>query len=131
LDFAPQGILYSSSTNLNKSRRYLLWNLTGSVTLRHDSGYSAIDVEFTNKTFHANISFKDNFGVSIAALNEKGVILANQIEYTREDEYENELKGDEKKLSHIMFRPLNYQVEEKKEWIITLPKEEVYLFNNH
>jgi len=124
LDFPPQPILYSSSTTLNKNRRFLCWNLVGTIALRNEIDYSAIDIDFTNKSFHSGILLKDIYGISMATMNEKGIVLASRAEEVREDEYEDDLKDETRKFSHIIFRPLNYQLEEKKEWVHALPKGE-------
>lgn len=61
----------------------------------------------------------------MATMNEKGIILASKVDETGDDEYEDEFKGENRKFSHIIFKPLNFRVEEKKDWIYRLPEGEV------
>ena len=90
------------------------WNMVGTCSVRNELHYSTVDVEFTNRNFHKNLSIRDDFGVSMAAMNYSGVILASQTEEKNDDEYENDVVDDHdneevdelarrRKNSNIMF----------------------------
>ena len=53
------------------------WNMVGTCSVRNELHYSTVDVEFTNRNFHKNLSIRDDFGVSMAAMNYSGVLLAS------------------------------------------------------
>ena len=88
--------------------------MVGTCSVRNELHYSTVDVEFTNRNFHKNLSIRDDFGVSMAAMNYSGVILASQTEEKNDDEYENDVVDDHdndevdelarrRKNSNIMF----------------------------
>ena len=92
----------------------LNWNMVGTCSVRNELHYSTVDVEFTNRNFHKNLSIRDDFGVSMASMNYSGVILASQTEEKNDDEYENDVVDDHdneevdelarrRKNSNIMF----------------------------
>lgn len=80
----------------------------GSVSLRkeHDN-LIFIDFEFADRTFHKNVVLPDQFGVTMAVLNQKGALLASQCEQENEDEYENEMKQTNKS-STLQFKGFSY-----------------------
>ena len=57
--------------------RILNWNSVGVVGVRAEFQYTVVDVEFMNRNFHRNLCLNDSFGVSMAALNYNGVLLAS------------------------------------------------------
>ena len=61
----------------------------------------------------------------MACINEKGIVLASKSEEINMDEYEKEDMNENRKLSHILFRPLNLLTEREKEWVHPLPEGEV------
>ena len=88
--------------------------MVGTCSIRNELHYSTVDVEFLNRNFHKNLSIRDDFGVSMAAMNYSGVILASQTEEKNDDEYENDVVDDHdneevdelarrRKNSNIMF----------------------------
>jgi hypothetical protein len=88
--------------------------MVGTCSIRNELHYSTVDVEFTNRNFHKNLSIRDDFGVCMAAMNYSGVILASQTEEKNDDEYENDVVDDHdneevdelarrRKNSNIMF----------------------------
>lgn len=125
INYYPQEVLYPSSTVLSKSRRFLCWNLVGSVVFREEGEFSWIDVEFTNKAFHKNLYLNNDYNFTIATLNERGVVLASRVEEEGEDDYEDEFKTEERKYSHVRFKPFHPIFEAPKEWNYRLPEGEV------
>ena len=111
--------------------RVLQWNIVGSVFLRKELNYVSIDVEFMNKAFHRNLSLNDDYGVSMAAINYSGMIVASKGEETdldkyEEDEEDEDMLDDEKKnkkKSNIYFRPFN-EWKNMKEWNYSLENGE-------
>ena len=70
---------------------------------------------------------RDSYGISMACINEKGIVLASRADELKEDEYEDELREENRKFSHIIFRPLNYLLERETEIVHRLPEGEVNL----
>ena len=85
--------------------------MVGTCSLRNELHYSTVDIEFTNRNFHKNLSINDDFGVCMAAMNYSGVIMASQVDENNEEEYENDLEDDDevdemakrRKSSNIIF----------------------------
>ena len=100
--------------------------MVGIVTLREEVVYTSVDVEFSDKNFHRNLSINDDFGISLAALNYTGLFLARKAQHLDQDDYEedDEEMPDEiarrRKNSNIQFKPLNEQ-KSSKEWNYELP----------
>ena len=126
IDFNLQQIIHSSSTNLKQTRKFLCWNLVGSISLRNDADISFIDIEFANRTFHKNISIRNIFNLSMGVMNEKGAIIAGRADDIDEDEYENETRDEIKKQSHIFFKPFTSYMN-SEEWSYKLEEGEVNL----
>ena len=56
----------------------LAWNMVGTIWLRQELQYTSVDVEFSNKNFHRNLMFNDDYGAELAALNYSGLVLASR-----------------------------------------------------
>ena len=83
--------------------RVLSWNTVGVVGLRSEFQYTVVDIEFTNRNFHRNLSINDDFGVCMAAMNYNGVLLASQAEQKDEDQYEDDIADDDE-MADEMFK---------------------------
>ena len=93
--------------------RVLSWNMVGTCGVRHEFQYTTIDIEFTNKNFHRNLSIKDDFGVCMAALNFSGAFFASRAEERTEDEYEDdclEENDDNVEMNEIVKRRKNSNI---------------------
>jgi chromosome transmission fidelity protein 4 len=86
---APQ-ILYAPETEVQEAfqpgetprfqkRRFLTWNLTGSIVTRNEESFNAIDIEFSDQSKRGQ-KFTDHYGFQIAALNETGAVFASKAE---------------------------------------------------
>ena len=126
IDFNLQHIVHSSSTNLKQTRKFLCWNLVGSISLRDDTEISFIDIEFVNRAFHKNLSIRNIYNLSIGAMNEKGAIMAGRADTVNNGkEYDNEEDRDEIiKDSHIFFKPFKSYIN-SEEWSYKLEDGEV------
>jgi len=90
-----------------------------------------VDVDFANKNFHRNLVLPDTFGVTMAALNYNGVLMASQSEEKNEDAYEeddlvdDDMNGDDRRIksSNIQFKPFN-EWKDAKEWNFELKNGE-------
>ena len=112
--------------------RILSWNTIGVVGVRSEFQYTVIDVDFANKNFHRNLVLNDTFGVTMAAMNYNGVLLASQAEEKNEDQYEDDIADDEmnedenykrRKSSNIQYKPFN-EWKDVKEWNYELKNSE-------
>ncbi|CDW81941.1 wd repeat and hmg-box dna-binding protein 1-like [Stylonychia lemnae] len=111
--------------------RILAWNMVGTVTLREEFDYTSVDVDFSNKGFHRNLMFRDDYHFSMASMNYSGLALASEAEKVNEDDYEeddleeDEMESDAKKAereqkklrkhSHIYFKPFS-QYKTLRDW---------------
>lgn len=75
--------------------KVLAWNMVGTVWVRNEVQYTSIDVEFTNKNFHRNLMFNDDYGAQMAAINYSGMILASKAEAGDLDQYEDDEVEDD------------------------------------
>ncbi|KAK4773370.1 hypothetical protein SAY87_028389 [Trapa incisa] len=93
-------------------RRFLCYNMIGSITTIEHEGYSHIEIDFHDTGRGPRIpSMTDHFGFTMASLNENGSVLANPC------------KG-EKSLSTLMYRPF-YTWANNSEWSMRFEGEEV------
>lgn len=53
--------------------------MVGTVTIRHELHLTEIDVEFSNKQFHKNLTLTDSFGAKMATINYNGLLLASAV----------------------------------------------------
>lgn len=72
--------------------KVIAWNMVGFVGVRPEFQYTVIDVDFANKNFHRNLALNDDFGISMAAINYTGVLMASAGEDPDglDDEYEED-----------------------------------------
>ena len=101
--------------------------MVGIVSLREEFQFTAIDVEFMNKNFHRNLTLNDDFGISMAALNYAGLLMASKAQQQDMDDYEEDLDDEmvdeaakRRKHSNIQFKALN-EWKEVKDWNYQLP----------
>ncbi|PKA47519.1 Flagellar WD repeat-containing protein Pf20 [Apostasia shenzhenica] len=93
-------------------RRFLSYNLLGSITTIQNEGYSHIEVDFHDTGRGPRVpSMTDYFGFTMAALNENGSVFANPC------------KGD-KNMSTLMYRPFGSWAN-NSEWSMRFEAEEV------
>ena len=58
--------------------RILAWNMVGTVCLREELSYTAIDVDFTDKHTYRNIIVNDDYGAVLATLGHSGMLIASK-----------------------------------------------------
>ncbi|KAI4344011.1 hypothetical protein L6164_011288 [Bauhinia variegata] len=101
----------STPAQLGK-RRFLCYNMLGSITTAEHDGYSHIEIDFHDTGSGPRVpSMTDHFGFTMAALNEKGSVFANPC------------KG-EKNMSTLMYRPFSSWAN-NSEWSMRFEGEEV------
>lgn len=101
--------------------RYLCWNLIGSVIVREESNFKAIDISFADISNKKKLTFIDTNNLCLGILNNCGAFLASKIDETNPDEYEKE---GAKKTAVIEFKTI-YTLSNMKNWQMELPTEEV------
>ncbi|KAJ1428121.1 WD40/YVTN repeat-like-containing domain superfamily [Sesbania bispinosa] len=93
-------------------RRFLCYNMLGSITTVEHDGYSHIEIDFHDTGSGPRVpSMTDHFGFTMAALNENGGVFANPC------------KG-EKNMSTLMYRPFSSWAS-NSEWSMRFEGEEV------
>ncbi|KAL5098528.1 hypothetical protein RYX36_002855 [Vicia faba] len=93
-------------------KRFLCYNMLGSITTLDHDGYSHIEIDFHDTGSSPRVpSMTDHFGFTMAALNENGSVFANPC------------KG-EKNMSTLMYRPFSTWAS-NSEWSMRLEGEEV------
>ena len=92
IDMYPQPAFLSNCQFDNPvgKLKVLSWNMVGTIWLRQELQYTSVDVEFTNKNFHRNLMFNDDYGAEMAAINYSGLILASRADKVDLDEYEED-----------------------------------------
>ncbi|GBG74748.1 hypothetical protein CBR_g19153 [Chara braunii] len=93
----PQGPFQPCSTHkVDGRKRFLAYNLLGSITVREEDGHSSVEVEFHDTSTHtARVPvMTDYFGFTMAALSDKGCVFANPWK-------------SEKHASTLFYRPFN------------------------
>lgn len=93
-------------------RRFLCYNLLGSITTMDLDSYSHIEIDFHDTGRGPRVpAMTDHFGFTMAALNENGCVFANPC------------KG-EKSMSTLMYRPFSSWAN-NSEWSMRFEEEEV------
>ncbi|XP_022968783.1 WD repeat and HMG-box DNA-binding protein 1 [Cucurbita maxima] len=93
-------------------KRFLCYNMLGSITTFEHDGYSHIEIDFHDTGSGPRVpSMNDHFGFTMAALNENGSVFANPC------------KG-EKNMSTLMYRPFGSWAN-NSEWSMRFDGEEV------
>ncbi|KAI3759231.1 hypothetical protein L6452_06888 [Arctium lappa] len=93
-------------------RRFLCYNMLGSITTMEHDGYSHIEIDFHDTGRGPRVpAMTDYFGFTMASLNENGSVFANPC------------KG-EKNMSTLMYRPFRSWAN-NSEWSMRLEEEEV------
>ncbi|KAJ6234584.1 wd repeat and hmg-box DNA binding protein [Anaeramoeba flamelloides] len=117
-----------SSTPSIENRRYMTWNLIGSITKVVEESISSIQVDFMDKTRHRPLRLNDIYNLSLGALSHYGVFFASQPENktnnTNENNNNNENnKFEEIQTSTLLFKPLD-SWSSHADWVYQLPKNE-------
>ncbi|XP_015883273.3 protein ENHANCER OF LHP1 1 [Ziziphus jujuba] len=93
-------------------RRFLCYNMLGTITTTEHDGYSHIEIDFHDTSRGPRVpSMNDHFGFTMASLNDKGSVFANPC------------KG-EKNMSTLMYRPFSSWAN-NSEWSMRFEGEEV------
>lgn len=96
--------------------------MVGTVILRKQAQFTAIDVEFADKHFHRNLTINDDFRCSMASLSYSGLVLASKGDYDQDkyDEDDDVSMDDagkvDKRGSYLYFKPLNEWRRDLKDW---------------
>ena len=140
IDVDPQGTFVPNCKFIETDKAIqdtcvLAWNVVGTVTLRRQLQFTSIDVDFTDKNFHRNLSINDDFNCSMASLNYSGLMIASKAEQQDLDNYEEDeeqlsqkpsqdefLKVD-KKCSYLYYKPLN-EWKNLKDWHFKMRNDE-------
>ncbi|CAN1840054.1 Protein ENHANCER OF LHP1 1 [Linum perenne] len=93
-------------------RRFLCYNMLGTITTMEYDGYSHIEIDFHDTSRGPRVpAMTDHFGFTMASLNENGSVFANPC------------KGD-KNMSTLMYRPFSSWAN-NSEWSMRFEGEEV------
>ncbi|CAL1391088.1 unnamed protein product [Linum trigynum] len=93
-------------------RRFLCYNMLGTITTMEYDGYSHIEIDFHDTSRGPRVpAMTDHFGFTMACLNENGSVFANPC------------KGD-KNMSTLMYRPFSSWAN-NSEWSMRFEGEEV------
>ena len=104
-----------SSTPLDPvtERRYLAFNLIGSVISRREPAFSSLDIAFADSAQHKPVRLRDHYGFSMAALGEHGCVMASR--------WESSAKG-----SVVFYRAFDSWAA-NSDWTLHLPSPETAL----
>ncbi|KAJ6242490.1 wd repeat and hmg-box DNA binding protein [Anaeramoeba flamelloides] len=117
-----------SSTPSIENRRYMTWNLIGSITKVVEESISSIQVDFMDKTRHRPLRLNDIYNLSLGALSHYGVFFASQPENKTNKTNGNNNNNDNNKFEEIqtstlLFKPLD-SWSSHADWVYQLPKNE-------
>lgn len=102
--------------------KVLAWNMVGTVCLREELSYTAVDVDFTDKHNHRNVVINDDYGAVMVSISNAGMLLASKGEGGEEDDMDDFIRPDDedidmedgendekkrKKYAHLLFKPFN------------------------
>jgi len=121
VDSFPQERFQVNETQFSNNARFLCWNNVGSIALMTQRGSSGIFIDFTNKTFHRNLSLPDYHGFSMGAMSYSGAILASRAEELDINKYQED--DENERISYIQYISFN-DVRGRKGWERKLPEGE-------
>ncbi len=105
------------------ARRWLCWNLTGTIASRQEESHCSVDVEFSDATKGRSIRIVDKYFFTMAALSRKGAIFASP---KRDAAPGQEFDASTRKAvpSTIFYRPFVSWQMGTGEWDVALPAGE-------
>jgi hypothetical protein len=116
--------------------KVLAWNMVGTVCIRQELNYIALDVDFTDKQAHRNIIINDDYGAIMVALGHAGMLIASKgaddeemDDFIRPDDEDIDMENAEdeekkrKKHAHLLFKPFNSH-KNLKDWHLALKHSE-------
>lgn len=111
---------YQNEGNTSNSR-FLCFNTIGKITITEEANYKHIFCEFSDHTNKRYINFTEKRNISLAALNNCGLVLAIKADTENIDEYEKD-----NKVSHstLLFKS-NNSLTDDKDWEIQIPFESI------
>lgn len=125
-DLMPQPPFILNSTSYptegnNTNSRFLCFNTIGKITITEEANYKHIFCEFSDHTNKRYINFTDKRNITLAALNNCGLVLAIKPDAENIDEYEKENKVSN---STLIFKS-NNSLTDNKDWEIDIPYESI------
>ncbi|KAJ1870492.1 DNA polymerase alpha accessory factor Mcl1 [Coemansia sp. RSA 990] len=117
----PQAYAFQpGSTPWISGRRYLAFNMVGSVVSIAQESHNTIQIEFHDKSLHRDIHFSDSFRFSMAALAESGCLFATT---TNELANDRSLRTSNDAESVLSFRAFA-SWSANSDWMFKLPDKE-------
>jgi hypothetical protein len=115
---AVQDVFQPSATypRSDVTRRFLCWNMEGSITSREEQGYHALEIEFSDSSARRPIRFADKYDFGIAALGAHGAFFASQCDKSAAPETD----GNHSVLMYKAFDSWAHN----SEWSVTLANGE-------
>ena len=104
-----------SSTPLDPvtERRYLAFNLTGSIVSKREAAFNSLEITFADSAQHKPVRLRDHYGFSMAALGEHGCVMASKWESSA-------------KVSVVFYRAFESWAA-NSDWTLHLPSPETAL----
>ena len=126
-----QPVVQPGSTPIRNDRRFLVWNSVGSIVSRSEDTFCALEFEFSNMSKHKTIRMTDHYRFTMAALGDRGALLASEGEQKEEYDFESDRKKNKKNdeeedarlLSTLYYRPFA-SWSHNSDWTQQLPKGE-------
>ena len=109
-----QPILQPGSTPIRNERRFLVWNSVGSIVSRSEDTFCALEFEFSNMSKHKTIRMTDHYRFTMAALGDRGALLASEGEQKEEFEFESDRKSKKKTSTFKNTNPRLISIPETK-----------------
>ena len=94
-------------------RRYLAFNLTGSIVSKREATFNSLEIAFADSAQHKPVRLRDHYGFDMAALGEHGCVMASRWESV-------------KKVSVVFYRAFDSWAA-NSDWTLHLPTPETAL----
>ncbi|KAJ1760401.1 DNA polymerase alpha accessory factor Mcl1 [Coemansia sp. RSA 2523] len=117
---APAHAFQPGSTPWVSGRRYLAFNMVGSVVAVAQDSYNSIDITFHDKSLHRDVHFSDSFRFALAALTESGCLFATTTKALANDHALRSADDAESVLSFRAFASWSASAD----WMFKLPLKE-------
>ena len=108
----------TSTVYINK-RKFLCWNLYGSIVCRDEDIYQSIEVTFSDSSINRPVRIRDYYNFSYGSLGIHGAIFASRSHIGTQKKLENSDEIDQNRNGVIFYRPFDSWAV-NSEWTYTL-----------
>lgn len=123
----PQATFQPCSTPMRNKRRFLCFNMIGTLVANDQGSHQSISFESHDAGARRNWRFVDHFGYSMASMGESGALFASQSQKKSDENASGDGQEGESHPSTVYFKPFEATgawAAAGGEWTVSLPRGE-------